>query len=68
MSHVLGSFGTTVTIITLGEHLLSRYGADIWARFTETQRPSACVHPPGNGAGTWGVYTERLTPMAGRSG
>jgi mycothione reductase len=38
MSHIFGSLGTRVTIITRGEHLLSRYDADIRARFTELYR------------------------------
>ncbi len=35
MSHIFGSLGTQVTIVTRGEHLLSRHDADIQARFTE---------------------------------
>ncbi len=35
MSHIFGSLGTKVTIVTRGEHLLSRHDADIRARFTE---------------------------------
>jgi mycothione reductase len=35
MSHIFGSLGTDVTIVTRGEHLLSRHDADIRARFTE---------------------------------
>jgi mycothione reductase len=35
MSHIFGSLGTDVTIVTRGEHLLSRHDAGIRARFTE---------------------------------
>ncbi len=35
MSHIFGSPGTEVTIVTRGEHLLSRHDTDIRARFTE---------------------------------
>jgi mycothione reductase len=35
MSHIFGSLGVRVTIVTRGEHLLSRHDADIRARFTE---------------------------------
>jgi len=35
MSHIFGSLGTKVTIVTRGEHLLSRHDADIRTRFTE---------------------------------
>src|SRR5260370_40238679 len=35
MSHICGSRGTKVPIVTRGEHLLSRHDADIRARFTE---------------------------------
>jgi mycothione reductase len=35
MSHIFGSFGTEVTIVTRGEHLLSRHDIEIRASFTE---------------------------------
>jgi mycothione reductase len=35
MSHIFGSLGTRVTIVTRGEQLLSRHDTDIRARFTE---------------------------------
>src|SRR5690242_12442318 len=38
MSHIFGSLGTKVTIVTRGEHLLSRHDADIRARFTDLYR------------------------------
>jgi len=38
MSHIFGSLGTRVTIITRGEYLLSRHDADIRARFTGLYR------------------------------
>jgi mycothione reductase len=38
MSHIFGSLGTRVTIVTRGEHLLSQHDADIRARFTELYR------------------------------
>jgi mycothione reductase len=38
MSHIFGSLGTRVTIVTRGEHLLSRHDTDIRARFTELYR------------------------------
>jgi len=38
MSHLFGSLGTSVTIVTRGTHLLSRHDADIRARFTELYR------------------------------
>jgi mycothione reductase len=38
MSHIFGSLGTKITIVTRGEHLLSRHDADIRARFTEAYR------------------------------
>src|SRR6516165_8822482 len=38
MSHIFGSLGTKVTIVTRGKHLLSQHDADIRARFTELYR------------------------------
>jgi len=38
MSHIFGSLGTRVTIVTRGESMLSRHDADIRARFTELYR------------------------------
>jgi mycothione reductase len=38
MSHIFGSLGTRVTIVTRGQHLLSHHDADIRARFTELYR------------------------------
>jgi mycothione reductase len=38
MSHILGSLGTRVTIVTRGSFLLSRHDADIRARFTQLYR------------------------------
>jgi mycothione reductase len=38
MSHIFGSLGTRVTIVTRGEQLLSRHDADVRARFTELYR------------------------------
>ena len=38
MSHIFGSLGTKVTIVTRGEHLLSQHDADIRARFTDLYR------------------------------
>jgi mycothione reductase len=38
MSHIFGSLGTKVTIVTRGEHLLSRHDADIRSRFTDLYR------------------------------
>jgi len=38
MSHIFGSLGTRVTVVTRGEHLLSHHDADIRARFTELYR------------------------------
>ena len=38
MSHIFGSLGTRVTIVTRGGSLLSRHDADIRARFTELYR------------------------------
>jgi mycothione reductase len=38
MSHIFGSLGIRVTIVTRGEHLLSRHDADVRARFTELYR------------------------------
>jgi mycothione reductase len=38
MSHIFGSLGTRVTIVTRGEDLLSHHDADIRARFTELYR------------------------------
>jgi mycothione reductase len=35
MSHIFGSLGTDLTIVTRGRHMLSRHDADIRARFTE---------------------------------
>jgi len=35
MSHIFGSLGTAITIVTRGEHLLSRHDADIRASFTK---------------------------------
>ena len=38
MSHIFGSLGTRVTIVTRGDELLSRHDADIRTRFTEVYR------------------------------
>ena len=38
MSHIFGSLGTRVTIVTRGNHLLARHDADIRARFTKLYR------------------------------
>ena len=38
MSHIFGSLGTRVTIVTRGAFMLSRHDADIRARFTELYR------------------------------
>ena len=38
MSHIFGSLGTAVTIVTHGAHLLSRHDADIRDRFTQEYR------------------------------
>lgn len=38
MSHIFGSLGTQVTIVTRGQDLLSRHDTDIRARFTELYR------------------------------
>jgi mycothione reductase len=38
MSHIFGSLGTRVTIVTRGASLLSRHDADIRGRFTELYR------------------------------
>ena len=38
MSHIFGSLGTKVTIVTRGKHLLSQHDADIRARFTKLYR------------------------------
>ena len=38
MSHIFGSLGTRVTIVSRGKHLLSNHDADIRARFTELYR------------------------------
>lgn len=35
MSHVFGSLGTRVTIVTRGQHLLSRHDVDVRERFTQ---------------------------------
>jgi mycothione reductase len=38
MSHIFGSLGTKITIVTRGGHMLSRHDADIRSRFTELYR------------------------------
>jgi mycothione reductase len=38
MSHIFGSLGTHVTIVTRGEHMLSHHDRDIRARFTQLYR------------------------------
>ena len=38
MSHIFGSLGTRVTIVSRGKYLLSNHDADIRARFTELYR------------------------------
>jgi mycothione reductase len=35
MSHIFGSLGTRVTIVTRGQHLLSRHDTDVRQRFTQ---------------------------------
>ncbi|HEX9033176.1 MAG TPA: mycothione reductase [Streptosporangiaceae bacterium] len=38
MSHIFGSLGTKITIVTRGEHLLSRHDPDIRDQFTDLYR------------------------------
>jgi mycothione reductase len=73
MSHVFGSLGTEITIVTHGPQLLSRHDHDVRARFTQLYRDrfdvalNATARRISPGPGGAGVTAEITTPDGDRT-